>query len=263
VFIARLSRIRNVGARATLPGREGRLYNPFVPADRDQQLETMNGTAAGPIHVLHIGKTGGTALKAALAPFAAEGRFVLHGHTTRCRDCPPGSRIFFVVRHPVDRFVSAFNSRLRRGRPRFHYPWSLRQALVFSLFRSPCALAEGLGSRNPLVRLAGGLSMRSIGHLRRRLSYWIDAEELERNPRLIIGTVETLDSDLRHLLALAGIEGAAELPADPVEAHVTPPEFDRSLSTEARKNLTNYFRSDIILYEACLRARAAAPHPQG
>jgi hypothetical protein len=218
---------------------------------------------AGPIHVLHIGKTGGTALKAALAPFAAEGKFVLHGHVVRCRDCPPGSRIFFVVRHPLDRFVSAFNSRLRRGRPRFDYPWSLRQAIVFSLFRSPNGLAEGLGSRNPLVRLAATLSMRTIGHLRRRLSYWIDRGEVERNPRLIIGTLETLDADLRRLLAIAGIEEPAELPADPVEAHATPHEFDKSLSAEAVRNLTSHFRSDIVLYEACLRARAAAHSPKG
>jgi hypothetical protein len=234
-----------------------------VPADPDQQREKMGGPAAGPIHILHIGKTGGTALKAALAPFAAEGKFVLHGHETRCRDCPPGAGIFFVVRHPVDRFVSAFNSRLRRGRPRFDYPWRLRQALVFSLFRSANALAEGLGSRNPLVRLAAGLSMGSIGHLRRRLSYWIDAGELERNPRLIIGTVETLDADLQSLLAIAGIDGAAELPIDPVEAHVTPPQFDKSLSRKAVQNLTDYFRSDLILYEACLRARAARIGRQG
>jgi hypothetical protein len=168
-----------------------------------------------------------------------------------------------VVRHPIDRFVSAFNSRLRKGRPRFDYPWTLRQALVFSLFRSPNALAEGLGSRNPLKRFAARLSMRSFGHLRRRLSYWIDAAELERNPRLIIGTVETLDADLRSLLAIAGIDEAAELPADPVEAHVTPPQFDKSLSRKAVRNLTRYFRSDLILYEACLRARAAPRLPRG
>jgi hypothetical protein len=247
--------------------RLARSYDPFMPADRGEQLETPSGTAgagAGPIHVLHVGKTGGTALKAALAPFAAQGKFVLHGHTTRCCDCPAGSLIFFAVRHPVDRFVSAFNSRLRRGRPRFDYPRSLRQAIVFSLFRSPCALAEGLGSRNPLVRLAAGLSMRSLGHLRRRLAYWIgDLGEIERNPRLIIGTLETLDSDLRRLLAIAGIEEEAELPTDPVEAHVTPPEFDRSLSAKAVQNLTSYFRSDIALYEACLRARAATHFSPG
>jgi hypothetical protein len=258
-----LSRIRNVGARAALPRSRGRFYNLSVPADGDQQRETMGGPAAGPIHVLHIGKTGGTALKAALAPFAAEGKFVLHGHKTRCRDCPPGSLLFFVVRHPVDRFVSAFNSRLRRGRPRFDNPWSLRQAIVFSLFRSPNALAEGLGSRNPLVRLAARLSMRAIGHLRRRLSYWIDPAEVEHNPRLIIGTVEMLDSDLRRLLAIAGIEESAELSTDPVEAHVTPPEFDKSLSAEAVRNLADHFRSDIALYEACLRARARPACPMG
>src|SRR4051794_11067891 len=220
-------------------------------------------SAADPIHVLHIGKTGGTALKAALAPFAAEGKFVLHGHATRCSDCPPGSRIFFVVRHPVDRFVSAFNSRLRRGRPRFDYPWTLRQAIVFNLFRSPNALAEGLGSRNPLVRLAAGLAMRAIGHLRRRLSYWIDAAELEGNPRLIIGTAGTLDRDLRRLLTIADVDEAGDGPTDPVEAHVTPAEFSKSLSQKAVQNLTDYFRSDIALYEACLRARAASHFPQG
>jgi hypothetical protein len=212
--------------------------------------------------VLHIGKTGGTALKAALAPFAAEGKFVLHGHMTRCCDCPEVSLIFFAVRHPCDRFVSAFNSRLRRGRPRFDYPWSWRQALVFRMFPSACALAEGLGSRRPLRRLAARVSMRIVGHLRRRLAYWIgDAGALERDRRLIIGTVETLDDDLRHLLALAGVEEQVALPTDPIAAHVTPPHFDRSLSAEAIRNLTDYFREDIALYDACLRARAARREP--
>ena len=246
-----------------MPRRRGRFYTLFVTADRDQKRETMSGADADPIHVLHIGKTGGTALKAALAPFAAEGRFVLHGHATRARDCPPGSRIFFVVRHPVDRFVSAFNSRLRRGRPRFDYPWSPRHAIVFSLFRSPNALAEALGSRNPLARLAAGFAMRAIGHLRRRLSYWVEPGEIERNPRLIIGTLETLDRDLMRLLEIAGVDEAAELTTDPVEAHVTPAEFDRSLSAKAVRNLTRYFRSDIALYEACLRAREASRFSQG
>lgn len=212
--------------------------------------------SGGPVHVLHIYKTGGTALKAVLGPFADGKRLVLHDHHVRLRDCPRGNPVFFVVRHPVERYVSAFNSRLRMGRPRYDYPWSARERLTFSLFPTPNALAESIGSRNPLRRRLARFGLEGTGHLGRRLSYWIDAAELaSRRDDVIVGVTQTLESDLQALCALAGIEVPISLPTDPVAAHATPPGFGRTLSPIGTRNVRDFYAGDIALYEECLRLK--------
>lgn len=77
-------------------------------------------------HMLHIGKTGGTAMKAVFATVGDKARYeiITHRHYTRIIKVPRGEKVFFVVRDPVDRFVSGFNSRLRRGEPRYFTEWT-------------------------------------------------------------------------------------------------------------------------------------------
>ncbi|HEX8553351.1 MAG TPA: sulfotransferase family 2 domain-containing protein [Sphingomonas sp.] len=213
-----------------------------------------------PVHVLHIGKTGGTAVKHVLRPFADQGLFVLHGHAHRLRDCPADALVFFVVRHPVDRFVSAFNSRLRQGRPRHDVPWSRKERLAFRIFPSPNHLAEAIGSRNPLTRAAARWAMRGIGHVGTPLSYWLEsADYLTNRGQVIIGTMHDLDRDLNRVLAIAGAPSRAILPSDPLTAHVTPPGMSTALSEQGRAHLTCWLKEDIALYEHCLTLAAANP----
>ena len=86
------------------------------------------------LHFLHIGKTGGSAVKEAIA-----GRpgIALHEHGARLRDIPQGEPVFFTVREPLARYVSAFNSRLRAGRPRYDVPWSPDEAKAFAAGELP------------------------------------------------------------------------------------------------------------------------------
>jgi hypothetical protein len=102
-------------------------------------------------HFLHPGKTGGTALKAALAPVALDGRYEihLHRHNVLLSDISLGDRVFFSVRAPLDRFVSGFNSRRRQGRPRYDIPWSAAEERAFTTFTSPDALGRALSSNDP------------------------------------------------------------------------------------------------------------------
>lgn len=217
-----------------------------------------------PVHILHIGKTGGTAVKHALRPFADQGVFILHKHPHRLRDCPPGDPVFFVVRHPVDRFVSGFNSRLRRGRPRYDVAWTWRERLAFTLFPSANSLAEALRARDPVTRAAARWAMRGIKHIGTPLSYWLDGVDyLTRRGRLIIGTVSTLDRDLADLLAVAGVSVPADLPTDAVASHATPPGMDVHLSARARANLAVWLADDVALYEWCVRAQATCRDPHG
>src|SRR5262245_57515857 len=91
------------------------------------------------VHFVHIGKTGGTAIKRGLRnagfafwrPDLADeatptpfGRIRLHHHGFRLSDVPPGDYAFFCVRDPIDRFTSAFYARLAQGRPRYDIPWN-------------------------------------------------------------------------------------------------------------------------------------------
>ena len=71
----------------------------------------------------------------------------------------------FFIRDPLSRFVSAFNSRLREGRPRYHYPWREEERIAFAVFRTPDQLGSALSSDDPAQREQAEQAMRSIGHL--------------------------------------------------------------------------------------------------
>jgi len=95
-----------------------------------------------PLHFLHIGKTGGTAVKHALKPVAAPGYLMLHGHDVRLHDVAPDEQVFFFLRDPLSRFVSAFYSRQREGRPRYVVPWTPDEEAAFGRFRTANELAR-------------------------------------------------------------------------------------------------------------------------
>jgi hypothetical protein len=90
-------------------------------------------------HLLHIGKTGGNALKHALHPYNTGGShdIVFHPHAVRLSDVPVGESVLFMLRNPVNRFVSGFNSRRRRGRPLNNAEWDRNEAVAFAAFPLP------------------------------------------------------------------------------------------------------------------------------
>ena len=97
--------------------------------------QTRNRLDHRPVaHFMHIGKTGGTALRFALHDVrsATAYRLVLHGHRAHLDGIPVGEKFFFSVRDPIDRYVSAFLSRQRQGRPSHYRPWTEGEATAFS-----------------------------------------------------------------------------------------------------------------------------------
>src|SRR5689334_13541511 len=100
--------------------------------------------------LLHIGKTGGTAAKTVLkaAKELRVGRRIgLYGHQIGLQDVVDMDmtrKLVFFIREPVSRYVSAFNSRLRRGFPRHGNTWTEREEIAFEHFKTPNQLAEGL-----------------------------------------------------------------------------------------------------------------------
>jgi hypothetical protein len=218
-----------------------------------------------PLHILHPGKTGGTALKQALLDHGDASRYRLlpHGHDVTLSHVPVGEKLIFTVREPLSRFVSAFNGRLREGRPRYHYPWRQEEQLAFASFKTPDQLASALTSDDEAERRQAECAMRGIGHLNTLYSYWFGDQEafLSRLPDLyFIGFQEQLDADFELLKRKLGLPQEASLSGDATVAHRTPASFDQRLSDVARSNLERWYEYDIAFVQLC---RELAPLVDG
>jgi hypothetical protein len=208
-----------------------------------------------PLHVLHVGKTGGTALNHVLVDHAATARYrlVFGGHSLAVADVPIGERFMFFIRDPLSRFVSAFNSRLRQGRPRYHYPWREEEKLAFSIFRTPNELATALSSDDSSLRKEAEAAMHGIGHLNTGYSSWFGDEssfDARLSDLFFIGFQERLNDDFGILKQRLGLPSEAELPRGD-EAHQAPAGLDTYLGEVARANLERWYAEDIAFAQRC------------
>lgn len=210
------------------------------------------------IHFLHIGKTGGSAIKEALRPFRAQCDIAFHPHWFPATSVPARERFFFCVRDPVSRFVSAFNSRLRMGKPAGFVPWDADEEWAFARFQTPDALASALGADNAAEAQQARRAMRSIRHVRQHQHDWFPAATLDylrENARRIvwIGFQESLDSDFEVLTRRLRLPPGISLPRDPGQAHRAPEETSSSLGAVGRRNIAAWYAQDVRFVEG-LRA---------
>jgi hypothetical protein len=208
------------------------------------------------VHVLHIGKTAGTALGHTLVEHAHSSPYelVFGGHELTLADVPRGEKAVVTLRDPLSRYVSAFNGRLREDRPRYHYPWTDEERLAFERFTTPDELGVALSARNPLRRRRAERAMRGIGHVKTSYRSWLgDERQLrEREDDLFfIAFVERLDDDFELLKRKLGFPAEARLPADDTVAHRTPADFTRDVSPVAQQNLSRWYAEDLALVELC------------
>jgi hypothetical protein len=219
------------------------------------------------VNVLHIGKTGGSAVKFALAhddriigDVVTERCLIrLHGHETALRHVPRGERVVFFLRDPVTRFVSGFHSRLRRGEPRHHFPWSADEAVAFERFHTPNELASALTSEDHGTREAAVAAMHAIVHVRSSYWDWFTNERyfLRRLPDILfVGFQESLVADFEALKAKLALPDATRLPTDEIAAHATPDDVDRELDATAVRNLRDWYARDYEFVALC-RAKAS------
>ena len=209
-----------------------------------RRLDHARGTER--IHFLHIGKTGGTSVIAALKAMKVPGRrFLYWGHHVPLAEIPRGEKCFFFVRDPVSRFVSGFYSRQRQGRPRYNFPWSPDEERAFRAFDTPNALALALSGPGEEQRGAAVHAMRSIEHLRDSYWKWLGSEDDLRSRRsdiLFVGSQENLERDVGLLSQRLGVE--IKLPGDEVGAHRRPADVATGLEPQAVANLEDWYRDD-------------------
>ncbi|HTX46742.1 MAG TPA: sulfotransferase family 2 domain-containing protein [Solirubrobacteraceae bacterium] len=215
-------------------------------------------------HYLHIGKTGGTAIIAALGPLTDAGPYeiVLDGHDVDLRQIPAGEKFFFVVRDPLERFVSAFCDRQRRSRPRYDVGWTLEEERAYGLFSTPDSLGCALSSPDEGLRAAAHEAMTSIYHVRHSYWHWFEDPEYF-NSRLgdvlFIMWLPSLHSLFPQLCAILGLREAPELPSDDVGAHRNPGSGSRYLSDCATQNLEQWYKRDYEFVRICSKLDCAAP----
>jgi hypothetical protein len=208
------------------------------------------------VHMLHIGKTGGTAIQHALRPHARAGRFAIlfHKHDATLQDVPRGEAVVFFLRDPVSRFVSGFNSRLRQGQPRYLVPWDEREAAAFNEFTDPNALARALSSDDPGQRERAMRAMRAIQHVRNSYWEWFADPDYFRarlSDVFFIGFQESLDADFQMLKRKLGLSGPIELPADDIQAHRNPRAASSHLDETATVNLRSWYAADYSFLDMC------------
>lgn len=207
------------------------------------------------VHFLHIGKTGGTAIKHALAEAIHPPgiKLILHGHDISLDQIDSAEPVIFSLREPVSRFISAFYSRMRCGQPRYFFPWSELEQKVFSVFATPEALALALADsdseHHPLAREA----LEGIRHFR-RLNRWLVGEDFllsRRDQILFVAFQESLDRDFENLRRLLNLPASVVLPTGELEAHRNPAGLSRHIAQPGVEALRHWYAEDARLIEVC------------
>jgi hypothetical protein len=207
------------------------------------------------VHFLHVGKTGGTAIKHALvkAPETQGRELIFHGHDISLDEIDPAESVVFSLREPVSRFVSAFYSRLRCGQPRYYFPWTDLEQRVFSAFPTPEALAMSLADSSAIHHTLAQEALEGIRHFRRLNRWLIGEDELlaRRSQILFIAFQESLAHDFEILRRLLDLPSSVVLPTGEVEAHRSPAGLSKQIGPPGLEALSRWYSEDTRLIEIC------------
>ena len=214
--------------------------------------------------LLHIGKTGGTAANAVLKANNKLGvgeHVACYKHQVGLQDVADENmceKLMFFIREPVARYISAFNSRLRKGYPRHHGEWSPREEIAFEHFKTPNQLAEALSSDDAERRQLARDAMKGIRHLRRAYEHYLGSVKLleqEKDRIYFIAATETFEPDFGLMRKLLDVSPELELPTDDYGAHRTPDTYEKTVSDLGRRNVQDYYKADYDIYNWCVKRR--------
>ena len=172
---------------------------------------------------------------------------ILHGHDFTLEDVPTGEKVIFIVRDPLDRFVSGFYTRIREGLPSHYNPMRACEKRAFSFFSTPNELGTALSSVDEKLRKEAIYAMNNVNHIKTSYWDWFKNEDyfLSRiDDILFVGELEKLDSDFEELKDILGFPKSVELPRGKVATNKAPENTDRTLSSLAAENLRCWFSED-------------------
>jgi hypothetical protein len=231
------------------------ILNPLFKIKNSKGGNVLENVSRVKLHFLHIGKTGGTAIKEVLKRYLESSKYIiiLHGHSTSLKDIPKGELVFFFLRDPISRFVSGFYSRQRKGQPRYNSDWNEYEKKVFNTFTTPnevaLALADPLSKEYEIAKI----SMQYVQHFRPYKDWYIDFQYFESRLEDIffIGFQESLEKDFETLKNLLEIPLLATLPTDDIGAHKNPKDIDKFIDADGINALQECYRDDFIFFNRC------------
>jgi hypothetical protein len=216
------------------------------------------------VHFLHIGKTGGTALRTTLQHHGW-GRYnlVFHPHRSLLTDIPRGELVVFFLRDPVTRFVSGFDNQRRHAAPYYNVEWSDGERVAFERFGNAEALALALGSGDAGSRAAAETAMEEIHHLRQPFWDWFGDEAYFRS-RLedvfFVGFQETFTADFAALRQKLQLTDDVQLPDDE-RLTQRRPDAAVPLSAEAGELVRAWYAADYRLIRVVEQTLLDRPAP--
>lgn len=215
-----------------------------------------------PMHFLHVGKAGGTQLRARLLDMERDGaryHFVLQAHETTVGNLPRSHNYVINIRHPVSRFYSAFYFRKFPGPT--SRPQSPDEKKVFEQFESANDLAESLEPGHHRYHFAEW-GVKRIKHLNQPLFFWFTGSyernseiaalalrQLRQKPPAAVICQHHLETDLERFCAFVAPGHQLRISRDPRAALNTDYRHAPFLSKKAMKNLVNFFWEEILLWE--------------
>tara|TARA_B100000886_G_C20379900_1_gene473461 strand:- start:533 stop:1249 length:717 start_codon:yes stop_codon:yes gene_type:complete len=206
-------------------------------------------------HFIHIGKTGGSAIRHNLIKFNSNQNklyFFYYGHSFKAFELKNNQNYFFCIRNPIQRFVSGFYSRQRMGRPWSNKSkWSHDEEKAFTKFKNINHLAESLYSNDFLLKLDAENAMNSIKHLKDNYNTWFDIKFLEQNKPFFVLETENLDNDFENFCKKLNLKHF-NLPKDTITIHKNDYSNTPNLSNLSIINLTKWYKEDISIYNYIL-----------
>ena len=173
-------------------------------------------------------------------------------HRVSLREVPRDVPYFFGIRNPVDRFVSGFYSRKRKGQPRTQSEWTSAEAWAFGAFADANDLAEALFEAGETGWRAMA-AIKSIQHTYRGQIDWLDqlGDALLSRPPVWILRQEHFGDDLSQLLERLGVDATIDLEIPTAARHANDYSRTPQLSDRARGNLERWYVQDFVFYAAC------------
>ena len=203
------------------------------------------------VNFLHIGKTGGSAYKAALRDYLRTpcANIILQGHRISLDKIPSGEKVVFFLRDPVSRFISGFYSRQRKGQPRYNSEWNQREKAAFEKFETPNQLACALADESEAAIEA----MKGIQHLKHFSNWYVSLEYFQTRVQdvLFVGFQESLVNDFEKLRSILELPENCSLPKDDFSAHRNPTNLDKHIDERGVMALERWYEEDIRFIKLC------------
>ena len=262
-----------------------RRFLNFIRDRRKVNFFLRNSQTSQVFHFIHIGRCAGTVIqkkfqekfryeqmsKHSIKITTEKSEIWFHSHKISLDMIPLGHKVFFVIRNPIERFISGFNRRLIRGSPssmknlRFTLlreepgsnNWNSEEKLVFTKYNSVLEFIESMFSANKSLRNESLRNLRKIKHLGVLGSYWdffANKEYLESRKEDILFALrlENLDADFSVLLGMLGISNPFKLPQLGAEANSNPTKTDINLlSPRLIRKMEKFLQKEFLFLDFC------------